>query len=467
MVQMLEKLFDQIPTGSVELSKKEIAELLNTSPEALHRFEETYNKIHYVSDNLAAMNAEDTIRGTRKESRKDMDNIADRIVNELLAITPVWEFDGKTIRVTDKSLTCQTLPVTMEEIEQFAPEDRPQLTSVLMRREINGDTSAALLYNFKKYLELKGTDKKKAEQFYHMFRQGLDILDLDPLTYSILGKNPNSMGCWLPEIAGPVVEQGFFRIPETTIIKVPLTMLQLTRLDYERLTQTTKNIVNRFCEKVFRLDRSKDYFIKTGTYSSKFDFRNAHVIPSEVKELGEYLLFIQHQATMMAAPLSSPSIYGVSTTNEWVVREFIKDREDNGCIYHGLPLHTEYRLFVDFDTCEVLDIREYWDKDTMLRRFINSSDSDTPDMKHDAVSFIRMADRMAVRFHENKDEVCRKIREILPKCRLSGQWSLDVMQNRNDFWIIDMALAYQSALNDRIKDRLEEPDERYWLPGLV
>ena len=41
----------------------------------------------------------------------------------------------------------------------------------------------------------------------------------------------------------------------------------------------------------------KEYFIKTGTYSSKFDFRNARVSgPKEVRELGEYLLFIHFHA---------------------------------------------------------------------------------------------------------------------------------------------------------------------------
>lgn len=59
----------------------------------------------------------------------------------------------------------------------------------------------------------------------------------------------------------------------------------------------------------------------------------------------------------MASPLSQPSIYGVSTTNEWVVREFIPDKEGNPCIYKGLPLHTEYRVFVDCDTDEVLGTR--------------------------------------------------------------------------------------------------------------
>ena len=63
------------------------------------------------------------------------------------------------------------------------------------------------------------------------------------------------------------------------------------------LTPATLRIVDEFCYKAFELDPQKEYFIKTGTYSSKFDFRNAHVVGErEVNELGEYLLFIHYQA---------------------------------------------------------------------------------------------------------------------------------------------------------------------------
>ena len=49
-------------------------------------------------------------------------------------------------------------------------------------------------------------------------------------------------------------------------------MLQLSRLDYGRLTSGTMKVVDQFCFQVFDLDTTKDYFIKTGTFSSKFDF---------------------------------------------------------------------------------------------------------------------------------------------------------------------------------------------------
>lgn len=68
---------------------------------------------------------------------------------------------------------------------------------------------------------------------------------------------------------------------------MPLPLLQLTRMEYMSLNPSTLCIVDEFCLKAFGLDPEKEYFIKTGTYSNKFDFRNAHVLgEKEVRELG-------------------------------------------------------------------------------------------------------------------------------------------------------------------------------------
>ena len=84
-----------------------------------------------------------------------------------------------------------------------------------------------------------------------------------------------------------ISKQGFFKVPKTRVIKVPITLLQLSRLDYGLLTPGTMDVVDRFCYQAFGLDEDKDYFIKTGTWSSKFDFRNAKVTGAkEVRELG-------------------------------------------------------------------------------------------------------------------------------------------------------------------------------------
>ena len=298
-----------------------------------------------------------------------------------------------------------------------------------------------------------------------MFRVGLDTLDLDPILYEVLGMNRNSMGHWLPALVEG--KGGFFKIPDTTMIKVPLPLLQLTRIAYEAMTPTTMMIVDRYCQKIFELDENKEYFVKTGTFSSKYDFRNAHVWkPKEVRELGEYLLFIHHQTVQMASFFSQPHTYGAGTTNEWVVREFIRDVENNPYIYKGLTLHTEYRAFVDFDTQKVIGIANYWDPDLMKQRFGHESDRDNPHNIHDYVIYEMHEPILVKRYKQNKELVVREVEKILPNIQLTGQWSLDIMQNGDDFYLIDMALAENSALNSCIPKGVLRKEPENWIPQI-
>jgi len=449
--------------------KDTAARLLKMDKNAMEAFNASYNKCleqEEESDNFFDVNSRQAAAAHEGISAgcPGIDGIIRRIVDELKENTQVWSFDGKNISVPVISEKCSN-PVTNDEIKALPEELRPQLTGSLAKVDINQPSYLTLLWYYDKYLRESNPDKK--QMFYHHFRQGLDILDLDNITYEIIGTNPNSMGHWLPEIVKPVLECGFFKIPKTTIVKVPLAMLQLTRNDYMGLTRTTLDIVDRFCYEVFGLKEDEEYFIKTGTYSSKFDFRNAYVHGAkEVRELGEYLLFIHFQACMMASPLSSPVIYGVSTTNEWVVREFIHDREDNPSIYKGFPLHTEYRAFVDFDTDEVLGIVPYWDSESMKKRFSGGLDAESPHMVHDYMIYCAYEEKLMKRFKENVSKVEEELIKVIPEINLSGQWSVDIMQNGDDFWIIDMALAANSALVNKIpQDKLKELKED-WIPKI-
>lgn len=458
----------------LSISKEDMAKLLSTNREALEAFENSYAKVALtdISDNFFEVNAKQAAEmaaGT-SEPNTDVTEIMNRIVAELVNQTPVWSIENRKITVSNGLTEKQEHPVTNEEICKLPEKLRPQLTGNLMKIDISEPSSNALLYNWNAYMN--ATKERDRKMHYHMFRQGLDILDLDTITYQIIGTNPNSMGYWLPKIAPAILEQRFFQIPDTKIIKIPMTMLQLTRLDYASLTRTTLDIVDKFCQQVFALDENKDYFIKTGTYSSKFDFRNTHVHGAkEVKELGEYLLFIHHQALQMASPLTNPCIYGVSTTNEWVVRDFIPDKENNPCIYKGLPLHTEYRVFVDFDDETVLGMNPYWDPDVMKQRFGHEPDADSPHNIHDYVIYQMHEDALMARYHENEQLVRSKVQQLLlyeanRADSLSGQWSIDIMQNGDEFYVIDMALAKDSALKDCIPKELLKPVEENWMPKL-
>ena len=67
-------------------------------------------------------------------------------------------------------------------------------------------------------------------------------------------------------------------------------------------------------------------------------------------------------------------------------------------------------------------------------------------------------------YRRNELLVREKIREMLGDIPLDGQWSIDVMQNGDDFYIIDMALAATSALSEGVPPGLLKPLKENWLP---
>ena len=475
----LSNLLEHKPAG---LSKDDIASLLKTSPEVIDAFEKAYqdNVLNIETpDDFFHVNSRQMAEEMHKNDNDvDTSALVNKIVDEFLTETKVYKYtrpDNNHKHHTESKvflpLPDDYTPVSREDINSLPPASRPQCTYKLQKRDIGQPSYPMLLMQLNDSMNPK-YDERRRKTAYHMFRQGLDILDIDPIMYDIIGMNPISIGHWLPNIVDAVDRESFFKIPSTTIIKVPMNILQLTRCEYQGLTRTTLNIVDKFCYKAFELDENKDYFIKTGTYSSKFDFRNCRVHdPKEIRELGEYLLFIHTQACQMASPLNvdtngkPKSIYGVSTTNEWCVREYIKDVENNPCIYKGLPLHTEYRVFVDFDSDEILSCNAYWDPNTMKKRFAEGADRSLHDL-HDYAIYKSYEDTLMNRYYENKDKVINHLESIVPHIPLSGQWSIDIMQNGHDFWIIDMALAETSAFYNSVSIEKRKPSPENWLPDL-
>lgn len=439
-----------------KLSKKQldiIAELLKNNPEQIEVFQNIYEEYEKTdeSKNLFQQNATKTIEAQPKflEVSKELGKVIDSIVDELLSQSQVWDSEKEGV----SKLPHPVQHYQLSDAKELSKLGDIQLTGYLCKVDVDASSSDTLLETYRKYLETGNI------QFYHLFRQGLDILDLDYLAYEMLSYDPNSMSKWLPEIAKVAKEKGFFKIPKTKILRVPMTLLQSTRVfEYQSLSPVTIEIINRYIHKVFELDDTKDYFIKTGTFSSKFDFRNAKVTAGqEVKELGSYLWYIQHQASQMASPLNNVCMYGVSSNNEWVVREFVDDVENNPTIYNGLPLHTEYRVFVDFDTNEIIGINPYWDADIMKENFLDVGSSAPSQKHHDYVIYTAHEDVLAKRYEDNKEKVLSEVKKLLPDCKLQGQWSIDIMQNGNDFWLIDMARASESSLSHCVpKEKLKK-----------
>ena len=46
---------------------------------------------------------------------------------------------------------------------------------------------------------------------------------------------------------------------------------------------------------------------------------------------------------------------------------------------------------------------------------------------------------------------------------MKGQWSVDIMQAGEEFYLIDMAVAENSFYYDRVPKELRKPSEEKWL----
>ena len=441
---------------SKKYTKKEldtIALLLKDNPDRQREFENLYERFEVDAENLNLFqqNAAKVIDKSDKfvSLSAETEVIVEQIVEELVSQTVVWDSsENKVLPLPQPTRYLQDAKTLVSLQEQGL-----QFSGYMCKTDIPDPSSKVLLSQYQSYL------KTGNMLFYNLFRQGLDILDLDPLVYELLNHDPNTMSNWLFVIKEVVDKTNFFKIPKTRIIKVPLALLQSTRVyEFGELSPLSLEIINRYAQRVFDLDTEKDYFIKTGTFSSKFDFRNAKVTKGqEVSELGSYLWYIQHQANQMASPLNNKVMYGVSSNNEWVVREFIEDKENNPTIYNGLPLHTEYRVFVDFDTEEVIGISPYWHPEVMKENFLDIGVSAPIQKNHDYINYINHEDTLMQRYEDNKNLVVSEVSKLLKDCTLKGQWSIDIMQNGSDFWLIDMARASESALSECVsKEKLKQ-----------
>lgn len=460
MFEKLRNLVKGEPSFDLSLSRnytekelQNIALLLKDNPDRQREFENLYTQFEIDTENLNLFqqNAAKVIDKSDKfvSLSESAEVLVEQLVEELVSQTVIWDSTKGEVLPSPTPVRYLADAKALLSLQ----EQGVQFSGYMCKTDIPEPSSKSLLSQYNSYV------KTRNKIFYNLFRQGLDILDLDPLVYELLNHDPNTMSNWLFAIKEVVDRTQFFKIPKTRIIKVPLTLLQSTRVyEFGELSPLSLEIINRYAQRVFALDTEKDYFIKTGTFSSKFDFRNAKVTKGqEVSELGSYLWYIQSQANQMASPLNNVVMFGVSSNNEWVVREFIDDVEGNPTIYNGLPLHTEYRVFVDFDIEEVIGISPYWHPDVMKENFRDIGVSAPIQKNHDYINYINHEETLMKRYEENKSLVISEVSKLLKDCKLKGQWSIDIMQNGSDYWLIDMVRASESALSECVpKEKLKQ-----------
>ena len=220
----------------------------------------------------------------------------------------------------------------------------------------------------------------------------------------------NNFSYWYPKI-----ENCGIATPKSCVIPVPTAMTESGVFYMENIQENEREVGKFVVSQVMpELEKSgiTDHllFIKNGAFSNKFDAIHGCICRNNRYDLVSHICNIQYDSL----------VYETGGEEEIVIRERIGyNSELIPCIYNGLPLRPEFRVFYDFDTHEVLFTVNYWDYDYCRSHIMCATDK---------IVFDKMRDYLYCAFERWKDEVAEKVSQCMRNVtELSGPWSVDIM----------------------------------------
>lgn len=236
-------------------------------------------------------------------------------------------------------------------------------------------------------------------------------------------KYMNDFSFWFPKVQNCEI-----KVPKTIMFKTPEELHRHFFMDnYKEDYKLIGDWVKREVMPVLEKEHMQIVFIKNAVFSNKFDastcFVNMETLINGVVNLNYAALCV-----------------GADGFTELVVRERIRhDASRTPCIYNGLPLRTEFRVFYDFDSNKVLYTANYWDYEYVYRNLYDRTDK---------IILDHMRNEIETSFNTRKAEVEKLVADNMKKVQgLSGKWSVDILlsDTDNSYWLIDMAVAEQST----------------------
>lgn len=247
-------------------------------------------------------------------------------------------------------------------------------------------------------------------------------------------ENENDFSFWFPKIKDcgiPVPKTFYTKLPSHE--EFPETAKRLYEAFYmekpdEDLAVIRSWIDSDIIPKLKEMGLVGHVFVKNARFSNKFNARGTCNLYG-LRDLHRAIADINFQAMCCWAD-------GI---DEIVVRQFIEcDTGMTPCIYNGLPLRSEFRVFYDFDERKPIFTANYWDFDYVYPHLHDATDR---------IIFKHERERLEDVFEGRKEEIQSMVAQAMESVEvLSGQWSVDIMlDDRMEPWLIDMAIAQRSA----------------------
>lgn len=236
--------------------------------------------------------------------------------------------------------------------------------------------------------------------------------------------NKNNFSYWFPK-----VEACGIRVPRSQIFNVPEIVQRSFWMNDSGLPEAefNKNIDDWLEKDVY--PAFADFglaFVKNAVFSNKFNFVDCITRKDNLKS---HICDINYTALC----------FGANGLDELVLREIINyDKSKTPCIYNGMPLRSEFRVFFDFDEKNSLYAVNYWDYE-YCKSAIERNATDRIIFNHERA-------RLEQDFEAYKREVVSLVNEHMVNVDLEGKWSVDILRDEaGQYWLIDTALAENSA----------------------
>lgn len=250
--------------------------------------------------------------------------------------------------------------------------------------------------------------------------------------YNKLKQSKNNISYWYPKVKDCGIPS-----PETYIFQVPEEIVKLFAMEGDTNDNHEKMMAWIKSDIIPNLPRHLQscMFIKNGAFSNKFNFVSCATF-GNVVDICHSLTDINYTSLM----------FDTGGLTEIAIRERIHYNDSiTPCIYNGMPLRNEYRVFYDFYEKKPLYIVNYWDWNycyNSIKRNLS-----------DKIIYEHFYPYLKEHYEDNKDNIIDYVHQHMQNVDdLEGIWSVDILEDEHGkLWLIDMAEGYCSAYWDEDK----------------